>query len=514
MSKRKHKSKKSDGPTVRRELRAEAFTDESAIKPTWYRTFSWPIVIVLCIITFFMLVHGSNYERRKGFLTFDESIYMRLGFFLKQGEPYSTVKIYEEKKRSRALPEYLNRPVFKHPPMYSWTISMFYSMLEQKSTYKYEELYAAASKVSNLAGVMLILLVFWFAKTYYGYSTGFLVAFLMAIDLNMTLSSQKVWMASSLTMWMFATLIFLYKACEEHRGYFLAAGFTFGLAMLTKYTAVLVVPILITYLLIYHRDMFKRWEFYSFFAVAGLMFLPWAIHNMKVYGMDAFTMMIIRQTAGPEKMARFAVLAAVVLAGVIGGIWFQRRRVSSGSVDEKSAAEFDSTVWRKGVVAAVGCFIAFLLLQKPFLTSILATLSWESIPNAGWDMAIFKKEPWYFYLKQHVEYSPMYLFVFLALLRAPLGKRQDVFLFTSCCWILAFTIVWGNFQGRYALSFVPPALILIASTITLIYKMLLRYRNNAGYIGLGVLSVMLFYFVLKAFKVYSAIALNHNVAYF
>ena len=223
MSKKKNQ-RKTSGPTIRKELRAEAFAEEQVQTKSWVKKFSWPIVLILCVMTFFALIHGSNYERRKGFLTFDESIYMRLGFALKQGEPYNTVKIYEEKKKVRQLPIYLSRPVFKHPPMFPWTISMFYAGLEQKSSYQYEELYAAASKVSNLAGILLILLVFMFAKKYYGYSTGFLAAVLMAIDLNLTLSSQKVWMESTLTLWMFATLILLYKACEEHRAYFYAAG--------------------------------------------------------------------------------------------------------------------------------------------------------------------------------------------------------------------------------------------------------------------------------------------------
>jgi len=196
---------------------------------------------------------------------------------------------------------------------------------------------------------------------------------------------------------------------------------------------------------------------------------------------------------------------------VIGGILFQRKRQSSESKEDSGD---DHSLWMKGGVILIALFIAFMFLQKPFLSSILNTLSWKGIPNAGWDMAIFKKEPWYFYLKQHIEYSPMYLFLFVGFLRAPFGQRQDVFLFLACFWILLFTIVWGNFQGRYALSFVPPAVLLISSTITLIYKMLLRQKTTTGYIVLGLSSVMMTYFLFKALKVYQAIALNNNVAYF
>ena len=290
-------------------------------------------------------------------------------------------------------------------------------------------------------------------------------------------------------------------------------GFTFGCAMLTKYTAFLIAPILITYLLVYHRAFFKQKEIYIFFAITALMFTPWLVHNVKVYGGDALGTMIFGQTAGPAKITRFIIVAVLCLIGFAAVTFFQKRKKSQSEVETKTQ-EVQSNVWPMVGVVAIGCFIAFMFLQKPFLTSILNSLSWSSIPNAGWDMQIFKKEPWYFYLKQHIEYSPFYLFLFLGFLRAPFGQKQDVFLLISCFWILLFTIAWGNYQGRYALSLVPPAILLIASTITLIFKMLSRHKTSAGYIALGIASVAMFYFAIKALKVYNAIALNDNVAYF
>lgn len=64
------------------------------------------------------------------------------------------------------------------------------------------------------------------------------------------------------------------------------------------------------------------------------------------------------------------------------------------------------------------------------------------------------------------------------------------------------------------MQFVTPTVILIASTIVVGYQMLLRQKNVYGYAGLTVASLALFYAALKALKVYHAIALNNNVAYF
>jgi len=507
---RQKKKLKNTGPTVSKEFRRE----DPSVKAgaPWYHKAAWPAVIILCIVMFFMLDYGSDYKRRTTALTFDESVYIRLGYQLKNGEPYNTQKLYEEKKRARILPNYLNQKVFKHPPMFPWLVSMSYTTLEQKSSYDYEELYAAASRVSNLMGCFLVLLGFMFAKKFYGYPAGLLAAFLLAIDLNLTLSSQKVWIESTLAFFMFLTLYLCYKASEEHKAYFYPAGIVFGFAMLTKYTAVLVIPILLTYVLIFHRALFRKKEFYLFFLMAGLVFLPWVVHNMKIYGAGAFQMMVIKQTAGPEKMAKFALMGFAVLAGLAGVLFY--RKIVGPKNQSVEAERDDSNLFSILGVVAVGCFIAYMFLQKPFLGSVLKTLHWSELPTAGWDMKLFKQEPWYFYLKQQVEYSPVYLFLFVAFLRAPFGQKQDVFLFLACFWILLFTTVWGNFQGRYVLSFVTPAIILISATIVLIFKYLSKQKNAAGLIGLGAACLVMAYFILKALKVYSAIALHDNVAYF
>lgn len=509
MSKNKKKTKH-HGPSVRKEVRPE--NPDFKKNSPWYEKAAWPFVIIMCIVMFFMLIHGSDYNRRETAMTFDEGVYLRLGFNLKNGEPYNTQKMYEEKNRAQILPAYFNRPVFKHPPLYPWLVSMSYTLLEEKSAYSYEELYTAASKVSNVMGCLLVLLGFMFTKKLYGFPAGLLAAFLLAIDLNVTLSSQKVWMESTLSFFMFSTLYLLYKACEEHKGYFYPAGIVFGFALLTKYTAVLVAPILVTYILIYHRAVFKQKELYFFFGLAGLVILPWVVHNAKVYGLEAFKMMILGQTAGPVKMAYFAGFAAVFMLAVLAAL-FMKKIIRSGK-DGKTEKQDDQFLLAKIAVGATGLFIAYLFMQKPFLASILKTLNWSEVPTAGWDMTLYKQEPWYFYFKQQIEYSPVYLFLLAAFLRAPFGQKQDVFLYLSCFWILLFTTVWGNFQGRYVLSFVTPAVILISSTVILIFNFLLKQKNAAGFIGAGFAFLLMTYFILKALKVYQAIALNDNVAYF
>ena len=507
----KHKKRKaSRGPTLSRG--ATSALAEPKSKKTWYELMAWPVLILTCLVTFLLLIHGADYERRLGAYTFDESVYVNLAVNLKQGDPYNTIRLWEERHRSRLLPNYMKRPLYKHPPMFPWLVSMSYAMLEQKSAYSYQELYEAGSKVSNVMVCLLLVLCFRFARRYFGYPTAYAALFLLAIDLNITLCGQKVWIAATLAFFTFATLYLLFKACEEHRAWFYPAGVVFGLAMLTKYTAVLVVPVLLSYILIYRRELLRSKEFYIFFGIAFVVFLPWLITNLKVYGMETFTMMVLRQTAGPRKMLYFALFAAAAIAAVWGGIVLYQRLAKAAAQDPRAGS---GPQWLPfTAMAAIGLFFALLCLHKPYVASALKSLNWAEIPNAGWDMKIYRQEPWYFYFKQHLEYSPFYLLMFVAFLRAPLGRRQEVFLLLSSVWVLLFATVWKNFQGRYAVQFVTPTVILIASTIVVGYQMLLRQKNVYGYAGLTVASLALFYAALKALKVYHAIALNNNVAYF
>ena len=99
----KHKKRKaSRGPTLSRG--ATSALAEPKSKKTWYELMAWPVLILTCLVTFLLLIHGADYERRQGAYTFDESVYVNLAVNLKQGDPYNTIRLWEERHRSRLLP--------------------------------------------------------------------------------------------------------------------------------------------------------------------------------------------------------------------------------------------------------------------------------------------------------------------------------------------------------------------------------------------------------------------------
>ncbi|HNY04055.1 MAG TPA: glycosyltransferase family 39 protein, partial [Bacteroidales bacterium] len=93
--------------------------------------------------------------------------------------------------------------------------------------------------------------------------------------------------APQVCFWL-ATLLFLLKALPDReltsksRRFILFAGVTAGLAMLSKYHSAFLLLGVVAYVLFYNRKWFRAKEFYGFFVIAALLFLPvlcWNIGN-------------------------------------------------------------------------------------------------------------------------------------------------------------------------------------------------------------------------------------------
>jgi len=69
----------------------------------------------------------------------------------------------------------------------------------------------------------------------------------------------------------------------EQGKYLILTGVAFGLAMLAKYTSIILLPIFIIYLLIYRRDLLKSKYLYWGGLIALVLFSPVIIYNLKLY---------------------------------------------------------------------------------------------------------------------------------------------------------------------------------------------------------------------------------------
>jgi len=454
-------------------------------KTAWFKKSSMILVCLMSAVVFVFHIHGTRVTSNK---TFDESVNAQLALQIKLGQEYNTLPIViQAKEMGRAVPQYLSRALYIHPPLFAFLIqATVYHLLPEKSSYSFDQdLYILASKIPNIMGSLLIILVFLIGRRYCNVPIAFLAAFLLAIDFNLWTCSQKVWIETTLTYFFWLTLYWMLRGINN-KNYFLLAGFAGGLAMLTKYPSVLIYVIFLTYSLIYQRQIFKQPFFYMLFLIPFCIFLPWGILNFQVYGVDVFNKLIFQQRGKDN----FFMILAILSAAVTGLIVLIKQ--------SQLFIKIKARVLQLMFVMAVGLF-GYLVLQIDFRESIVRSLTWSSFPRSGWDLNFFSQDPWYFYFKQILEYSPLYLFFYVGVLHA-LIKRDEfgIFLVIVSFWTLLAGILWGGFQGRYILMFVPAATLLMARAIFFIYGEILTLDKLSRWLLLCTHSLILAYFIAKS----------------
>ena len=135
-------------------------------------------------------------------LTFDEGLYSnQLAKQLRRDVfNYSTERFYNlALEIGKKPPDYLNRPIFKHPPMFPYLIAFAYSMFGENNT--------VAVGVSIFMGLFMVLAAFFFGRAIYDYRVGLLAAFFLSIDPFNWICSQKIWMETTLAFFVFSAVM-------------------------------------------------------------------------------------------------------------------------------------------------------------------------------------------------------------------------------------------------------------------------------------------------------------------
>ncbi|PIZ01111.1 hypothetical protein COY62_00250 [bacterium (Candidatus Howlettbacteria) CG_4_10_14_0_8_um_filter_40_9] len=118
-----------------------------------------------------------------------------------------------------------------------------------------DEIFFLARLPIILLSLVLGYLVFIWAKDLYGEKAGLFALFLYAFDANIIAHSRFVTTDLGISFAIFLNLYFVWKFFREPvMKYFLLAGLTFGVVLITKFSAALLVPI---YFLIFVLEMIK-----------------------------------------------------------------------------------------------------------------------------------------------------------------------------------------------------------------------------------------------------------------
>jgi len=466
------------------------------------------LAFLICLISFFVHLYGASFQHRKGMTTVDETVYARLGFQLKNDQPYNTIQLYQETLRSgQKLPDYFKDPLFKHPPFYPFLISLSYALLEKKENYTLEELYTKSSLVSNVMGCLLVWVCFLMGRRLYDYRVGLAAAFMLAIEMNLLSTSMKAWMDSTLAAMFWLSLYLFHKGIDK-KWFLVLGGIAAGCALLTKYPAVLLIAIILSYFLLCERHVFKSYHLYLGFLMTGIILLPWVMMNLDIYGSETLTSGQFRGWSLGVFM-KFLILCALALGVFTVAIiikWKNPALYQKLKVHQPKIGFLMSAI--------LLLFVGFLLSRGDFRESLLTSFTWYGFPWAGWEMYHFNYEPRYFYFKHILEYSPFYVFFLAALVRAPMGSKADRFLLLASLWTLIFTSLYGSYQGRYIIYFTPAGLLLAAAMIFTIIDALLKQQKFLRVGATIFFCLVLAYFTAKTIQVSFYQAINNNAAYY
>lgn len=476
------------------------------------------LVIAACFIRYKGFKNGGRY-------TFDEALYAFMAYEMyHDSSHYNAINYtlrYMQGRPGKKMPEYLFQKLFKHPPLYTFSILMSYRIHEAFGKFNprevtQEQILSLAVWVSIVMGCATIVVVYLFARKVFGIMPAVLAAIFLTIDPVHWITSQKIWMETTITFFMaLAPLLYVYsyKKKEGSVLFFILSGLAAGGATLTKYPGGLILFVVIIYTACTRPNFFKKplWLLMplSWFAVM----LPWFLWNMEVYGFD---IILARDKGFREIKLGYGVilklipLLIVCSLAVIAGVYLYRHHKEKLRSFQVPRIMRNKTLWLGIVVVIVIAGLGSSLFD------IIGALSLKHEPSTSWRMLFFKDEPWYFYLKRLFIYFPIYIFAYFAPFFISWKEREHRLLpILAVGAIMLFFILWGNFQCRYILPAVPWLLILAAHTVTVLHRRCMAIqRKELKFLLLAVLWCCVAFSMIKAGQIDAVLAWTNKPCYF
>ena len=466
--------------------------------------FIYAVLLLLIISGFFIRI--DNY-RKSNTRTIDELVFYHLGAQLKNHFPdYHTRNfarlLLEIRPHFAPLPKYFTQPLFKHPPLFSVFISLALRI--------FGEHYYSAAFVAAFFGVLLVLLTYWIGTFVFDECVGLAAAFLVWLDPINIMTSQKIWMDTTVTFFMLLAVLFFLRGnkYQDPRSY-IGFGLAAGCALLTKYTGILTLLSAGLYFALFNKKIFRqRSAFYSF-GLPFMLLAPWIFWNYSVFGSAFFNQIL--DVHNLSTMTSRSVSIGFFLVGILFlvtvGLLAENKRFSS-------RIPFVS-IWvqkqREIKQAAMGlCLLVWGVNFFPVLG-----MSYQ--PETYWEPGRFSGESLFFYIKRLPEFSLFYILAFFALFSSFEEEHKQgagvLKLFSGT--ILIFFSLWKNYQTRYILASTPLLLILGAALWLKIIRGVWSVPHlNRRWINITALCLLSGYVLFKIFYVNMTVSFPNDMCYF
>ncbi|MEK9147910.1 MAG: glycosyltransferase family 39 protein, partial [Patescibacteria group bacterium] len=161
-----------------------------------------------------------------------------------------------------------------HPPMVFWVQNIFMRLFGESRF--------AFRLPSAILGIASVALLFLVANRLFSARVGLLSAALLAVTVNHVYVS-RVGLQEAYVIFFILLALYLFLKALENEKYFILTGLAVGLGLLAKYTAAVLVPILVTYLVLFRPRALRQKHFWIGVALAVAVASPIAIYNFKLY---------------------------------------------------------------------------------------------------------------------------------------------------------------------------------------------------------------------------------------
>ncbi|MBU2541109.1 MAG: glycosyltransferase family 39 protein [Candidatus Omnitrophica bacterium] len=456
-----------------------------------------PLLLFFIIIFAFVLrIYGIS---KLPALTTDGYMYMKIAQGVYENPLNYSSRNFHDKftAEGRRLPDFINRPLFVYPPVFCYLIALMYFLWGVATE--------SAMLVPLFFGLGTIIVTFFIAKNLYNKNIAILSALFVSIEPINWLCSQKVWIETAYTFFSSLAILFFINT-KRSRKYFVFAGISLGIALLSKYQAILTLFVIIGFMLLRKRKLLLQKDFLFFLASIGLLFLPWIIWNALIDKFQTLRGFVIANITRPFEAFS---LVVIIFSSVLAIALILRKALLS--LKDKGHQTYNLGRLKK-LIVVFSCSLAVLFLVRYILPIVFSF----TIPKSGWYQGIFRGEPPYFYLKRLIEFSPLYLFSYIAIIYYYFKKgEEDFLLILWAVVILAFHILWGNYQSRYIILSIPPLLILASKLCHDLYNRITKIDAVKVRITYEIIFILILLFsVFKTFWVGGILATTSQPCYF
>ncbi len=210
----------------------------------------------------------------KSYFGYDESVYYSLAQNMARTSPLTYTLADAPLVLQSYKMWYLSEPLFHHPPLFTWLLYIWQQLFGPK---------VLVSRIPNiLIGLAIIYLTYLIGRRL-SEQTGLIAALFVSISALNIQQSGLILTDNLLAMLTAAFILLTIQLSEEKkRSALILCGLLLGLAVWTKYFAILTFVFLLSY------TFFKKIsvpQTLAVLAIAAVTSVPWFLWNLRVYGM-------------------------------------------------------------------------------------------------------------------------------------------------------------------------------------------------------------------------------------